>query len=36
MKGHYHNATVAMEPDPDLYRRVFEALPRGVDRGSRR
>ncbi|MGZ4331219.1 MAG: hypothetical protein ACXVXL_24840 [Solirubrobacteraceae bacterium] len=27
MKGLYHNATVAMDPDPDLYRRVFEALP---------
>jgi L-alanine-DL-glutamate epimerase-like enolase superfamily enzyme len=27
MKGLYRNATVAMEPDPDLYRRVFEALP---------
>ncbi|MCD6015863.1 MAG: hypothetical protein K0R88_1947 [Solirubrobacterales bacterium] len=27
MKGTYRNATVAMEPDPDLYRRVFEALP---------
>src|ERR671933_3029452 len=27
MKGLYHNATVAMEPDPDLYRRVFAALP---------
>ena len=28
MKGLYRNATVAMEPDPDLYRRVLEALPR--------
>jgi hypothetical protein len=27
MKGTYRDATVAMEPDPDLYRRVFEALP---------
>ena len=27
MKGLYRNATVAMEPDPDLYRRVFEGLP---------
>jgi hypothetical protein len=27
MKGHYHNATVAMDPDPDLYRLVFERLP---------
>jgi hypothetical protein len=27
MKGLYRNTTVAMEPDPDLYRRVFEALP---------
>jgi hypothetical protein len=27
MKGLYRNATVAMEPDRDLYRRVFEALP---------
>jgi hypothetical protein len=27
MKGLYSNATVAMEPDPDLYRRVFAALP---------
>lgn len=27
MKGLYRNATVAMDPDPDLYRRVFEALP---------
>ena len=27
MKGLYRNATVAMEPDPELYRRVFEALP---------
>jgi L-alanine-DL-glutamate epimerase-like enolase superfamily enzyme len=27
MKGLYRNATVAMEPDPGLYRRVFEALP---------
>jgi hypothetical protein len=27
MKGLYRNATVAMEPDEDLYRRVFEALP---------
>ena len=27
MKGLYRNARVAMEPEPDLYRRVFEALP---------
>lgn len=27
MKGLYDNAAVAMDPDPDLYRRVFEALP---------
>jgi L-alanine-DL-glutamate epimerase-like enolase superfamily enzyme len=27
MKGHYRNATVAMDPDPALYRRVFEGLP---------
>jgi L-alanine-DL-glutamate epimerase-like enolase superfamily enzyme len=27
MKGHYRNVTVAMEADPDLYRRVFERLP---------
>ena len=27
MKGHYHNAVVAMEPEPDLYRRVFKWLP---------
>ncbi len=27
MKGLYRNATVATEPDPDLYRRVFAALP---------
>ncbi len=27
MKGRYENATVAMAADPDLYRRVFEALP---------
>jgi hypothetical protein len=27
MKGLYRNATVAMEPDPDLYGRVFAALP---------
>jgi len=27
MKGLYRNASVAMEPDPALYRRVFEALP---------
>jgi hypothetical protein len=27
MKGHYVNATVAMEADPDLYRRVFDGLP---------
>jgi hypothetical protein len=27
MKGLYRNATVAMEPEPELYRRVFEALP---------
>jgi hypothetical protein len=30
MKGLYRNATVAMEPDPDLYRRVFEALPEAL------
>src|SRR3954454_3322330 len=28
MKGLYRNTTVAMDPDPDLYRRVFEGLPR--------
>ena len=28
MKGLYRNASVAMEPDPDLYLRVFEGLPR--------
>ena len=27
MKGHYRNAAVAMDPNPDLYRRVFEGLP---------
>jgi len=27
MKGRYSNATVAMDADPALYRRVFEALP---------
>jgi L-alanine-DL-glutamate epimerase-like enolase superfamily enzyme len=27
MKGHYSNATVAMDADPALYRRVFDALP---------
>src|SRR5919112_6468688 len=27
MKGRYRNAAVAMDPDHDLYRRVFEALP---------
>lgn len=27
MKGHYRNATVAMEADPELYGRVFAALP---------
>ncbi len=27
MKGHYRNATVATDPDPDLFRRVFELLP---------
>jgi hypothetical protein len=27
MKGGYRNAIVAMDPDPDLYRRVFERLP---------
>lgn len=27
MKGCYENASVAMRGDPDLYRRVFEALP---------
>ncbi len=26
MKGHYRNATVAMSPDRDLYRRVIEGL----------
>jgi len=30
MKGLYRNATVAMEPDPDLYRRVFAALPEAL------
>jgi hypothetical protein len=28
MKGSYSNATVAMEPETDLYRRVIEGLPR--------
>jgi hypothetical protein len=28
MKGLYRNATVAMEPELELYRRVFDALPR--------
>jgi hypothetical protein len=28
MKGLYRNATVAMDADPDLYRRIFEGLPR--------
>jgi L-alanine-DL-glutamate epimerase-like enolase superfamily enzyme len=27
MKGHYRNATVAMDPSLDLYGRVFERLP---------
>src|SRR3954452_2619431 len=27
MKGHYRNATVAVDTDADLYRRVFEQLP---------
>jgi hypothetical protein len=27
MKGHYRNATVAMDADAGLYRRVFERLP---------
>jgi hypothetical protein len=27
MKGHHRNATVAIDPDPDLYRRVCERLP---------
>jgi len=27
MKGHYRNRAVAMDPDPDLFRRVFERLP---------
>jgi O-succinylbenzoate synthase len=27
MKGQYRNAAVAMDPDRDLYRRVFEGLP---------
>jgi L-alanine-DL-glutamate epimerase-like enolase superfamily enzyme len=27
MKGLYRNAAVAMDPDVDLYRRIFEALP---------
>jgi hypothetical protein len=27
MKGLYRTTTVAMEPEPVLYRRVFEALP---------
>ncbi|HEX5194279.1 MAG TPA: hypothetical protein VFW09_15885 [Solirubrobacteraceae bacterium] len=27
LKGLYRNAAVAMDPDADLYRRVFEALP---------
>jgi len=27
MKGHYRNTSVAMDSDPDLYRRVFELLP---------
>ena len=27
MKGHYENVSVAMEADPDLYRRVIEGLP---------
>jgi hypothetical protein len=27
MKGHYRNATVGMDADPALYRRVFEGLP---------
>jgi hypothetical protein len=28
MKGHYRNATVAIDPNADLYRRVFERLPK--------
>lgn len=27
LKGLYRNAAVAMDPDPDLYRRVFDGLP---------
>jgi hypothetical protein len=27
MKGLYHNMAVAMDTDPDLYRRVFDGLP---------
>src|SRR5687767_12427346 len=27
MKGHYRNASVALHPDPELYRRVIEKLP---------
>ena len=27
MKGHYRNVTVAIDADPELYRRVFERLP---------
>jgi L-alanine-DL-glutamate epimerase-like enolase superfamily enzyme len=27
MKGYYRNTTVAIDPDPHLYRRVFERLP---------
>src|SRR3954452_23812187 len=30
MKGLYRNATVAMEPDPELYHRVFDALPEAL------
>jgi L-alanine-DL-glutamate epimerase-like enolase superfamily enzyme len=30
MKGLYRNATVAMDADPDLYRRVFEGLPEAL------
>lgn len=30
MKGLYSNARVAMEPEPELYRRVFEALPEAL------
>src|SRR5215218_3608601 len=30
MKGLYRNATVATDPEPILYRRVFEGLPRAL------